>query len=61
MRKDLRRDKIRGLYDNINTKLEETGRLGVEWINPASNGDQWRALIPVTNFGFLKRNSALWG
>jgi hypothetical protein len=58
--KGLRIAKIRGWYDNIKMELEETGRQGVKWINLASNGGQWRALLSVTNFGFVKRNSALW-
>jgi hypothetical protein len=36
--------------NNIKTDLTEAGWGGMEWIDLAEDGDQWRALVnPVTN------------
>jgi hypothetical protein len=41
--------------DNIKMDLRETGWVGMDWIDLAQDGDQWRALVNmVMNLGFHK-------
>jgi hypothetical protein len=43
------------LEDNINMDLGEIGWGGMDWIDPAQDRDQWRALVnTVMNLWVLK-------
>jgi hypothetical protein len=33
--------------DDVKIDLRETGRGGIDWIDLAEDGDQWRALVNV--------------
>jgi hypothetical protein len=41
----------RGWEDNIKMDLQKVGREGVDWIDMATDGDRWRAVVSeVMNF-----------
>jgi hypothetical protein len=45
--------------DNIKMDLTDTGRDGVDWMDMAQDGDQWRALVNTVPSGFIKCSEVL--